>query len=229
MPVTRNSEHPPQTLQQTIGNTEGITLNGGDGNDTLIGGFGNDTLIGGEGADTFIYNIGEGLDTIVGGAGDVLEIQGGLLGDITNDLGGVDFAGGAANFSSIEAFLSTTEDGSSASITFSQFNGSIFETVGKVNFDLEAGEMIETIRVGELEYNVADLFEGAYVTNDYIQNLMDNSYENSVDLDTMSDRLETALDVAIDEGAQTDFGDAVAVTDAFAQIDELANSGDDIA
>jgi hypothetical protein len=211
-----------QALQQTIGNTEGVTLDGGDGNDTLIGSFGNDTLIGGEGADTFIYNMGEGLDTIVGGAGDVLEIQGGLLGDITDDLGGVDFAS-AANKNSIEAFLSTTEDGSSASITFSQFNGSIFETIGRVDFDLEAGEMIETIRVGELEYNAADMFESAYVTSDFVQNLLDNSYENLVDMDAMSDQLETALDVAIDEGGQTDFGDAVAVADAFAQIDELAN------
>ncbi|MBT3700080.1 MAG: hypothetical protein HOE62_03525 [Alphaproteobacteria bacterium] len=36
------------------------------------------------------------------------------------------------------------------------------------------------------------------------------------------------LDAAIDEAGQMDPGDAVAVADALAQIDELANGGDDV-
>ncbi len=60
-------------------NVIGLTLNGGDGNDTLIGSAGNDTIIGGRGNDvalmgagddTFVWNPGDGSDTVEGQGGD---------------------------------------------------------------------------------------------------------------------------------------------------------------
>jgi Ca2+-binding RTX toxin-like protein len=56
----------------------GLTINGGDGDDTIVGSAGNDTVNGGRGNDvaslgagddTFIWNPGDGSDTVNGGAG----------------------------------------------------------------------------------------------------------------------------------------------------------------
>ena len=59
-------------------NLIGLTLNGGDGNDTIIGSPGNDRVTGGAGNDmamlgagddTFVWNLGDGSDVVDGGAG----------------------------------------------------------------------------------------------------------------------------------------------------------------
>ncbi|CAM2780587.1 Serralysin G [Vibrio mytili] len=57
----------------------GISMTGGDGDDTILGGSGNDTLFGGNGDDTLFG--GDGDDTLFGGSGDDL-LDGGLGSDI---------------------------------------------------------------------------------------------------------------------------------------------------
>jgi Ca2+-binding RTX toxin-like protein len=69
----------------------GLTLNGGDGDDTLIGSAGNDLIIGGRGSDvafmgagddTFVWNPGDGSDVVEGQGGhDTLQFNGANVGE----------------------------------------------------------------------------------------------------------------------------------------------------
>jgi Ca2+-binding RTX toxin-like protein len=91
-------------------NAIGLTLNGGDGNDTLVGSQGNDLIIGGRGNDvalmgagddTFVWNPGDGSDTVEGQAGnDAMRFNGANVSekiDISANGGRVRFTRDVAN------------------------------------------------------------------------------------------------------------------------------------
>lgn len=56
----------------SLGNTNGVTLNGGGGNDVLVGGTGRDRLDGGPGHDTLIGGAGEDTYVVVEGSHDTI-------------------------------------------------------------------------------------------------------------------------------------------------------------
>jgi Ca2+-binding RTX toxin-like protein len=75
--------------------TQGVTLDGGDGNDLLIGGGGNDILIGGNGND--LLKGGDGFDSLSGDAGDDYLYGEGNSDDLRGGDGSDTLAGGLGN------------------------------------------------------------------------------------------------------------------------------------
>jgi Ca2+-binding RTX toxin-like protein len=96
----------------------GLTIDGGDGNDTIIGSRGNDMLIGGAGDDRIIWNPGDGSDVVEGQAGfDTLGFRG---------------SDAAENFS----------------IFANGDRARLFRDVGSVSMDLDGIERIELAAAG---------------------------------------------------------------------------------
>ncbi|MBT4966909.1 MAG: hypothetical protein HOM79_11870, partial [Alphaproteobacteria bacterium] len=168
-----------------------------------------DTLIGGEGNDTFIYTVGEGNDHIIAGNGDTLELRGGPLGE---------------DFGMEDIDLSITSDGSHAHIWFKSndietgdagFRGGP-QLWGTLNIDFEPGEMIETLRIGDQEFNFSELVEWGGGSNTDELALSDNQ------LDIMEDALDSAQAAPVyHETAFADVASHMTSDDAF--------DGDDIA
>ena len=201
-------------LHDMLNPEEGSTLEGGAGNDILMGSFGNDTLDGGEGADTFVYHIGEGQDMIIGDGQDTLVINGGIMGDLS----GLNVVTDLSDFNSevdLVAFMRKTEDGSTAILEMhsqDDVSGNI-NFVGSINFDLADGEMIETLKIGGLEVDMAAMLEAAStVGNDYAANWGETLQEahemlegfqaggERLDETSVLDQMETILDEALEGG-----------------------------
>src|SRR5262249_25189693 len=106
----------------------GLTIDGGDGNDTIIGSRGNDTLIAGAGDDRIIWNAGDGSGVVEGQAGfHSLDFRGSDAGEIFSILANGDRA-------------------------------RLFRDVGSVGMDLDGIERIELATAGGADtVTVSDL------------------------------------------------------------------------
>ena len=193
-------------ISDSLGSSAGNVLDGGAGNDILIGGMGNDTLIGGEGDDTYIYYLGEGWDTITDTGGtDVLEIRGGLLDDIF-----------AVTELDVEACLA--DDGSLFNLTFSADG----DDWGSIAFDLEGGDLLETLRLGEggLEFDLAAIYGDATVV---AASDIDGTTLDGAQLDQMAAR----LDAALDDPANGNLTDVAKLNSAFVETADSAKGDED--
>ncbi|MBT4888044.1 MAG: hypothetical protein HON65_00625, partial [Rhodospirillales bacterium] len=158
-------------------------------------------ITGGEGADTYVYHVGEGQDTIVGDGQDTLVINGGILGDLSGQTIATDYSEWNDD-AALRLVMRQTEDGSSAFLEMYDHDG----TVGTITFDLAQGEMIDTLKIGDLELNMGDLFEGAStVNNSYtanwgttLQEAHDNTQYMGSERTSVLDKMEAALDEALD-------------------------------
>src|SRR5262249_3584450 len=112
----------------------GLTIDGGDGNDTIIGSRGNDMLIGGAGDDRIIWNPGDGSDVVEGQSGfDTLDFRG---------------SDAAENFS----------------IVANGDRARLFRDVGSVSMDLDGIERVELSAAGGADTGTVSDLTGTDVT-----------------------------------------------------------------
>ena len=141
-----------------------LFIDGNWGNDTLLH-MGNDSqLWAGEGNETYVFRLGEGSDAIA-------------------DLGGSDalwVLGNIADWADLEITATKGDDGSFLNLMFSEG-----ETQwGDVTIDLQHGEMVETLRLGDgSELNLQSIYDGALEVS-------------TANLEELSASLEAVLDGA---------------------------------
>jgi Ca2+-binding RTX toxin-like protein len=157
--VTLDGEHPADSLVVNgLGGNDsidasaltagqiGLTIDGGDGNDTVVGSRGNDTLIGGAGDDVVtggagndLASLGDGNDRFIWNPGDGSDVVEGQAGFDTLDFRGSD---AAENFS----------------ILANGDRARLFRDVGSVSMDLDGIERIELAAAGGADtVTVSDL------------------------------------------------------------------------
>jgi Ca2+-binding RTX toxin-like protein len=133
-------------------NVTGLTVDGGDGNDTITGGDGNDMLIGGSGNDTLIG--GRGNDVLFGGDGnDTFVWNPGDGSDVVEGQGGADtmqFNGSNANEN-----MALSANGSRLRLT---------RDVGNITMDINGVEQVNVAALGGADTLTVNDLSGTGVT-----------------------------------------------------------------
>jgi Ca2+-binding RTX toxin-like protein len=173
----------------------------------------------GDGDDTIVTHLGEGNDIISGGAGnDVLDIRSGVFDGLDGE--DVNFFFETTSMQvGMNVLAFHNEEDSSLQLVFREIlpDGGGVNDLSKIKVDLADGG-VETIRIGGKDFATNDILDGALSHHG-----MSMEVDSSV---PVVDRLEEALDEALDGGGSSGFytsevAGAVAETMDYAHQDDV--------